>query len=414
MIDSEALSSAFAERFGGPPAVRALAPGRVNLIGEHTDYCGLPVLPIAIDRGTGVAARATADGIVTVVSRQFTKEARFARAAPGRAHEPWHRYVAGVLEELASMAGGRGAEVFIDSDLPTSGGLSSSSALSVGLLAALAGAWGAPLAADELARTAASAERRVGVETGGMDQAVITLAEAGHALRIDFLPPAHRLVALPGELAFVVAASGDVAAKGAGAREAYNERVVGTRIAALMLADVLGIDLDGPLLLGAVAGIEVASVMAEELPAQMSARAAANAAEANVDRIVSLSAEHYDASKRVPVRAYARHVLAEAERVEAAEAALTVGDLKGFGKLMDQSHDSLRNDYRCSTPALDRVAAAMRRAGAYGARLTGAGFGGYAVAACPPGSVERIIEAAVAATGGPAFEVRAADGVRLR
>ncbi len=141
--------------------------------------------------------------------------------------------------------------------------------------------------------------------------------------------------------------------------------------------------------------------------------AAANAAEANVERIVSLSAAHFDSAKKVPVKSYARHVLAEAERVNAAEAALVAGDLKAFGKTMNESHDSLRQDYRCSTPALDRVAAAMRKAGAFGARLTGAGFGGYAVAACPTEAVARVIEAALTATGGPAFEVRASDGVRL-
>jgi galactokinase len=413
MIDPDLVRDAFVERFGGAPELVAFAPGRVNLIGEHTDYNGLPVLPIAIDRGATFALTATEDAVVTVVSKQFPREARISRRAAGRESEPWHRYVAGVLDELRGIAGGKGANVLIDSDLPTSGGLSSSSALSVGLTAGLAALWGDALPGEDLARRAAAAERRVGVETGGMDQTVIALAEAGHALRIDFLPPAHRQVALPEGLAFVVAASGEDAPKGGAVREAYNERVVGTRIAALMLADMLGVDLEGVPLLGAVADIDAASVMVEELPAAMAARAAANAAEANVERIVSLSAAHFDSAKKVPVKSYARHVLAEAERVNAAEAALVAGDLKAFGKTMNESHDSLRQDYRCSTPALDRVAAAMRKAGAFGARLTGAGFGGYAVAACPPEAVARVIEAAQAATGGPAFEVRASDGVRL-
>lgn len=413
MIDASLVRDAFAARFGAAPDVLVGAPGRVNLIGEHTDYSGLPVLPIAIDRGMTVAASATEDAIVTVASRQFRKEARISRRAVGRESEPWHRYVAGILEELENVAPRRGASVFIDSDLPASGGLSSSSALSVGLMSALSSAWGDAVAGEALASAAAAAERRVGVETGGMDQMAIALAQANHALRIDFLPPAYRLVPIPDGLSFVVAASGEEATKGGAAREAYNERVVGTRIAALMLADTLGVDLDGVPLLGAVADIDAASVMVEELPGAMAPRAAANASETNVDRIVSLSAAHFDSSKKVPVKAYARHVLSEAERVNAAEAALVAGDLKGFGRLMNESHDSLRQDYKCSTPALDKVAAAMRKAGAFGARLTGAGFGGYAVAACPPEAVERVIEAATAATGGPAFEVQASDGVRL-
>lgn len=412
MIDPSTVKAEFAARFGSAPAVSVLAPGRVNLIGEHTDYSGLPVLPIAIDRATVVCASPTSDGIVTVVSRQFAKEARIGRQAAGHQSEPWHRYVAGVLQEIANAGDTTGANVLIDSDLPPSGGLSSSSALSVGLLAALSQVWDSPIELTDLALRAASAERRVGVETGGMDQQVIALAQAGHALRIDFLPPATRQVAMPEGLAFVVAYSGEEAPKGGSARDDYNERVIGTRIAALMIADMLGFGLEGVPLLGNVASIDAAVVVVEELPAAMSARSAANAAEANVERIISLSAEHFDSSRKVPVKAYARHVLAEADRVDAAEQALLNDDLKAFGKLMNESHDSLRNDFKCSTPALDKVAAAMRKAGAFGAKLTGAGFGGYAVAVCPPERVQPVIDAAIAATGGPAFEVRASDGLR--
>lgn len=413
MIELAALREAFAARFGSPPGALVRAPGRVNLIGEHTDYSGLPVLPIAIDRALYLAIAPTNDGVVTVVSRQFTREARISRRATGHESEPWHRYVAGVLQEVAAWGPDLGAHILIDSDLPAAGGLSSSSALSVGLIAGLCRSWSAQADPVEIARLAAAAERRVGVETGGMDQQVIALAEAGHALRIDFLPPATRQVPLPDGLSFVVAYSGQEAPKGGAVREAYNERVVGTRIAALMIANMLGFELEGTPQLGAVADIDAASVMAEELPAEMSARSAANAAEANVERIVSLTAAHFDSSKKVAVKAVARHVLAEAERVDSAESALLSGDLPAFGTLMNQSHDSLRNDFKCSTPALDKVAAAMRKSGAFGARLTGAGFGGHALAACPPDAVERVIAAAVQATGGPAFEVHASDGARV-
>lgn len=389
------------------------APGRVNLIGEHTDYSGLPVLPIAIDRVTVVCATPTTDGLVTAKSTAFEREARLSRNTPGHQSEPWHRYLAAVLQDLVEFAPEQGANVFIDSDLPLTGGLSSSSALTVGLLSALSRAWGRGLEPMELALRAAESERRVGVETGGMDQQVIAMAKAGQALRIDFLPPAMRLVPLPESLAFVVAYSGQEAPKGGAVREAYNERVVGTRIAALMMADMLGFELDGVPLLGKVANVDAAAVVVEELPNQMSARNAANAVEGDVVNIVTLATSHFDSSKKVGVKAYARHVLAEAERVDDAEQALLAGDLKLFGKLMNESHDSLRNDFKCSTPALDKVAAAMRKAGAFGARLTGAGFGGFAVSACPPENVDRVIEAAITATGGPAFEVKASDGLAV-
>jgi len=410
----ESIREKFRETYGLDAEVVARAPGRVNLIGEHTDYCGLPVLPIAIGPALWVAAAPSDDGTVRAVSTAFPAKAALPRNAPHHQSEPWHRYVEGVLHELAELAPGRGARVLIDGDLPSGGGLSSSSALSVGLTAALAACWGTPLTAEETARRAAVAERRVGVETGGMDQQAIALAKAGHALRIDFLPHGLSQVALPEELALVVAFSGEEAPKGGAVRDAYNERVVGTRIAALMLADMLGVEIEGSPLLGSVAGVDAAVVMAEELPEQMAPRNAANSVEADVSRIVQLTAAHFDASRKVPVKRYARHVLAEAERVDAAEAALVAGDLKSFGRLLNESHDSLRNDYRCSTPALDKVAAAMRKSGAFGARLTGAGFGGYALAACAPAEVERVKAAAVAATGGPAFEVVASDGLSLR
>jgi galactokinase len=303
--------------------------------------------------------------------------------------------------------------VFIDGDLPVASGLSSSSALTAGLIAALAACWEHRLEPAEVARLATVAERHAGVETGGMDQQAIAFGRSGNALRIEFLPPSVRYVPLPEGLAIVIASSGEAAAKGGAVRDAYNERVIGTRIAALMLADMLGVELEGTPLLGAVATIDAATVMVDELPEQMSARAAANAVEADVDRVVQLTAGHFDASRKVPVRRYAQHVLAEAERVDAAEAALRASDLKAFGRLLNESHDSLRNNFRCSTPALDRVAAAMRKAGAFGARLTGAGFGGYALAACEPARVPAVREAAVAVTGGPAFEVHASDGLAL-
>ncbi len=411
MVTAESIRSEFTQRYGTAPASVFRAPGRVNLIGEHTDYCGLPVLPIAIDRSTFVAASPTDNGLVRAFSTAFKSPAELSRNALGHQSEPWHEYLAGALRELSEIAPGKGANLLFDGDLPTTGGLSSSSAFSVGAIAALAAAWGAPLSAVEVGELATTAERRVGVETGGMDQLVITQGKAGNAVRIDFLPLSMRLVALPPELSFVVAYSGEEAPKGGAMRDAYNERVVGTRIAALMLADKLGVELDGTPLLGNVADIDAAPVMVDELPLQMAARAAANTVEADVDRIIQFATSHFDSAQKVPVRRLAQHVLAEAERVDAAEKALLAGDLKRFGALLNESHDSLRNNYQCSTPALDKVAAAMRKAGAFGARLTGAGFGGYAVAACPPGNVEAVIAAAVAATGGPAFEVVAADGL---
>jgi len=410
----DAISSAFAGRYSEPPAVVVRAPGRVNLIGEHTDYSNLPVLPMAIEQCLFVAAGPRKDGVVEAASSHAEGITRIDRVTP-RADEaaPWSAYLAGALKELADIAPGRGANLLIEGELPAGGGLSSSSALTTGLIAALAAAWDAPLAAGEVVRRAIVAERHTGVETGGMDQAVIVFGEAGSALRIDFDPPGHHPVPLPRGLAFVAAYSGADAPKAGDARAAYNERVVGAHLTAAMLADSVGLDLSYPITLRQVAGIDVVEVLVDGLPERISATEVAHGADVDVEHFVRLTAGRFDHQVKVPVRRVARHILSEAGRVDEAEAALRSGDLAAFGRLLNQSHASLRDDFRCSTAALDKVCAAMRKAGAIGARLTGAGFGGYALAATRPEQLSAVIEAAEAATGGPAFEVRAADGLRL-
>jgi len=411
----EQVRAAFAARYGRPPAVVAVAPGRVNLIGEHTDYSGLPVLPIAIERRLLVAcAPNDAAAVVHVASERFDPPAEVVRGiANAPVHAPWHRYVSGVVAQVEGVSDGVGADVLVGGDLPAASGLSSSAALSVGLLAALGAAWGEPLDRETLVARAIVADRASGAETGGMDQAATVFAQAGHALRIDFEPPARRSVAIPPGLAFVVANSGAEAPKGGAAREAYNERVVGARIAAAMLADQIGVDLTNPPRLGEIAGVDVVDILVDELPEKISPVEVSRTGAAGLEQLVQLTATRFDHMRKVPVRKLARHILSEAVRVDEAEAALAAGDLARFGKLLDASHESLRADFGCSTPELDALCKAMRGAGALGARLTGAGFGGYALAAVPPEQVESVIAAAIASTGGPAFEVHASDGLEV-
>ncbi len=408
------VREAYGERYGEAPAVVARAPGRVNLIGEHTDYSELPVLPIAIEQSLYVAAGPGEAGLVEARSATFEGDARFERDNRHPSGAAWHRYVAGAMGQLTDVAPGQGVYLYVGGDLPATGGLSSSSALSVAILAAASRAWGSPLEREELVQRAIVAERHVGVESGGMDQTVIAFAEAGKALRIDFRPAGCRFVPIPAGLAFVVASSGEEAPKGGSARDAYNERVVGARIAAAMLADEVGVDLDQPFTLGQIADTDVVDVLVDGLPDKISAREVAHGVQLDVAHLVQLTSETWDTQVKVPVKRVARHILEEAQRVDQAEQALIAGDLKRFGTLLDASHNSLREDFRCSTPSLDRVCAAMRKAGAFGSRLTGAGFGGFALAACPPDKVSAVIDAAVAATGGPAFEVHASGGLEIR
>lgn len=416
-MEAAALRDAFAEAHRAPPALVVRAPGRINLIGEHTDYSLLPVLPVAIDRGTLCAIGPAADDLVVARSRVAAGEVSLARGAlpreAGALGDSWGRYLYGVLRELDGLAPGRGARLLVDSDLPTTGGLSSSSSLTMALLAALDGLLALELGLEALTAHGIVAERHVGVESGGMDQTVIAFAKAGAALRIDFAPPARRAVQLPDGLALVVAASGEVAAKGGGAKRAYNERVIGCRLAAALLARELGLDAGSPPLLGRVATDAGALACARSLPERSTARAVAARLGLALEPLVRFTAGSFEPDAEVWLAPVARHVLSEARRVDEAERALAAGALAELGALLDESHLSLAEDFRCSTAALDRLVAAMRTGGALGARLTGAGFGGYAIAAVPEERAEGVIAAALAATGGPAFTVRASAGLGL-
>jgi galactokinase len=421
----ESVATSFAACFGAPPTVTVRSPGRVNLIGEHTDYSLLPVLPIAIDRYTLVAARATETGRVQARSLRFAGDVTLDREdlAPaessargersGAAPPQWGRYLVGVLRELDGLASGRGAQLLLDGNLPTTGGLSSSSSLSMGLFAALDAIWELGLGIEALVARAIVAERHVGVESGGMDQTVIGLAQPGAALRIDFAPPGRQPVPLPDGLGLVAAFSGEEAPKGGSVRQAYNERVVGCRLAASLLARRLGLDPGSPPVLASVASAPDVAALAEELPERAAPEELARRDGLDLERIVQLTATRFDPRTAVLVRAVARHVLGEAARVGHAAEALRRADLRRFGALLDESHHSLAEHFRCSTPRLDHLCAAIREAGAYGARLTGAGFGGYALGAVAHERAAALVDAAIAATGGPAFIVRASGGVSI-
>ena len=268
------------------------------------------------------------------------------------------------------------------------------------LIAVLADLLGSPLAESDLVEAAVSAERLTGVAGGAMDQNVIVRAKEGYALRIDFAPPSFRNVHIPDHISFVVAYSGQVAAKGASARDHYNSRVVGCRIAAAMLADSLDLGSPPPHLLCDVAGRDGIADAIEDLPEHASAEQAVPPA--SVPDIVAGSNIAPDVT--VPVRQCAAHVLAEAGRVDGAEEALVEGDIELLGQHFNASHQSLRA-FGASTPQLDAIVRRMCSAGAEGSRLTGAGFGGYAIAVCQPVRVQDVVNAATSATGGPAFMV---------
>jgi galactokinase len=313
--------------------VRATAPGRVNLIGDHTDYLGGLVLPMAIDLATTVTGERGGDQIVLrSVDEPEPAVVSLDVEDPSAVTPGWARFVAGVVAEIRPPVGFDGE---VTTTLPVGSGLSSSTALEVAVALAL-GAEGPPL---ELAQRCRRAEERAsGVPSGIMDQVASISGIEGHALLIDCRSLAVNPVPVPDGVEIVVIHSGEPRTL---IGSAYAERRQQAEAAELVL---------GPLRDATTLGLQ-------ELD----------------DPVVA---------------ARARHVMTENARVWAFVEALQGGWLEEAGQLMVDSHTSLRDDYEVSTPVLDAlVDRLMATPGVYGARLTGAGFGGCVVALTEPGAL---------------------------
>jgi galactokinase len=333
-------------------AVGAWAPGRVNLIGDHTDHTGGLVLPMAIDLGTTVTGARGGDAVrLTSRSQREPIVVPLSVEDPAAVEPAWGRYVAGVVAELQLPTGFSGK---VDTTLPVGAGLSSSAALEVAVALAL-GFESDPL---ELARLCQRAEQRAsGVPCGIMDQLASTAGVEGHALRIDCTTLSVDPVPIPEDLEVVVVDSGQ---RRELATSAYADRAEACQRAQAEI---------GPL---------------------------REATLADLDRITD------DTARRC-----ARHVVTENQRVDSFVASLRHGDRSGLGDAMAASHASLRDDFAVSTPALDElVAVLVAQDGVIGARLTGAGFGGCVVAL-----VERGAPLDVAA---PRWRVRPSRGAQIR
>lgn len=355
---------AFQHRFGVRPPIVARAPGRVNLIGDHTDYNDGFVLPMAIDRAVWIALRPRSDAHVLVHSLDFDRDTEFDLGQELERGSGWQEYVRGIAWALREKSNGtpprRGWEGVAAGDVPRGAGLSSSAALELATARAFAGVWDLPWDATEMARLAQYAENAwVGVNCGIMDQLISAAGEENHALLIDCRSLATRAVAVPERACVVVL---DTATRRGLVDSAYNER----------------------------------RSRCEEAARFFGVRAL---------RDVDESAFELRAGEMDPiVRKRARHVITENARTVAAAASLEQGDLSRVGRLMDESHASLRNDFEVSRPELDTmVSLARAQEGTYGARMTGAGFGGCAVALvereAAPGFVREVGRQYTAAIG---------------
>ena len=357
-MDASRASQLFGEHFGSRPAVVVRSPGRVNLIGEHTDYNHGFVLPLAIDRAVWIAARPRSDRRVLARSLDCEHPAEFDLDQVASARSGWAAYVSGVAWSLA-QAGHRlsGWEGLVTSDLPPDAGLSSSAALELAVARVFAALSGLPWDPVALARTARRAENEwVGVACGVMDQLVSACGLRDHALLIDCRSLAMEPVPLPTGATVLVL---DTRVSRRLADTAYNQRRQECAAAALRLGVDSLRDLD---------------------PVQL--ERSRGWLDANLYR-------------------RALHVITENARTLDGARALRAGEVEAFGRLMLASHRSLAEDFAVSCQELDAmVRCARSQPGCHGVRLTGAGFGGCAVALAEAGAAERCLAGALAAYAG--------------
>ena len=328
---------AFEQYCGGQPVFIVQAPGRVNLIGEHTDYNDGFCLPMAIDRATWIALRPR-DGEMAVRALDMDDAATLALDALPRDGASWRRYVAGVAWALQqngyTLSGWEGV---LRGDVPIGSGLSSSAALELAVARAFAAVSGFEWQPTRMAQIAQQTENRwLGLQSGIMDQLISANGVAGHALLMDCRTLSLSPVPLPAGTAVVVM---DTKTPRGLVNSAYNQR----RAECERAAEVLG-----------VAALRDADLTDLEQAA---------------DRLDAV------------VFRRARHVISENERTLRAAEAMRAGDAAALGRLMNASHDSLRDDYEVTSHTLDTmVNSARRQSGCLGARMTGAGFGGCAIA----------------------------------
>jgi galactokinase len=337
------IEQTFQQIFGSPPEAVVRAPGRVNLIGEHTDYNDGFVLPAAIDRSIAFAGRKRADRLVRVHSIDFAASVEFSLDDIQKdGKNSWSNYIRGVskyLEEDGHRLSG--ADLVFGGDVPREAGLSSSAAVEVGTAAFWKNLLHLEVDPVYLIKTSRKAENQfVGVPCGIMDQFISALGRENHALFLDCRGLSFRHVPLRGDVKIVVCNSG---VKRALAQSEYEVRLKQCREAAALIASTH------------LAGKSLRDLAPADLEAARSA----------------LSAILF---RR------ARHVVTENYRVLEAVKVLESGDLERFGELMNASHESLRDDYEVSSKELDvLVELAWKQPGVLGARMTGAGFGGCTV-----------------------------------
>ncbi|VFQ61009.1 unnamed protein product [Cuscuta campestris] len=414
------LKAKFIEFYGHPPDCYARSPGRVNLIGEHIDYEGYSVLPMAIRQDTIVAIRKHGADEPEKLLRIGNVNQKYAictyPADPDQVidlknHKWGHYFICGYkgFYEYARSNGidvgvPVGLDVLIDGTVPTGSGLSSSAAFVCSSTIAIMASFGVSIKKKELAQLACECERHIGTQSGGMDQAISIMAQSGFAELIDFNPIRSTDVQLPSGGSFVIAHSLAESQKAVTAAVNYNNRVVECRLASIVLGIKLGMDsreaISKVKTLSDVEGLCVSFASArgssdpviavKELLKEdpYSAEDIEKIIEEKLQTIFANSPSSLDvleAANNFKLHQRAAHVYSEAKRVyefkDTVSSSISEEEkLKKLGDLMNESHYSCSVLYECSCPELEELVKICRDNGALGARLTGAGWGGCAVA----------------------------------
>ncbi|KNC99371.1 galactokinase [Spizellomyces punctatus DAOM BR117] len=418
------LTSAFTSQYGSPPEFYVRAPGRVNLIGEHVDYAGFGVLPMAIERDVIVAVgRVPKKGVQNLALTCSNTDPRYPHveynmtdsgAIVEKNGHDWSTYFVCGYKGAYQKAGLKnpiGLNIMVTGNVPPSAGVSSSSALVVSAVLTTLYAHGVELSKKDVTMAAIEGERYAGVQCGGMDQAISVMAEHGPCL-IHFYPTLRVEAVVFGLVqdppVFVIANTLVVSDKALTAPTHYNLRVVETRLAAAVLSRFVGAKREGmtlrevqELVFGDLQGredvglTEMIEMVDKALKKEPWTREdVAKALDMSVQDLekkyigsIVIHAATFELYKR------AKHVYSEALRVFQFRDTCTQSppSLQKLGALMNASQASCRDLYDCSCPELDELTALALRAGAYGSRLTGAGWGGCTVSLVPETGVSEFI-----------------------
>ena len=424
----ERLVATFEERHGRKPDFLARAPGRVNIIGEHIDYSGYAVLPMAVEQDVAMACGRNDERLLRLSNslEAYSQHSRSTRESPSVQGHDWYNYFLcgykGVVDDLG-VREPVGVDVVVDGNVPPSAGLSSSSALVCCAALATAFANGVVMPTrQELAELCAKCERFIGTEGGGMDQAISFLGERNKAMLIEFNPIRPSEVRLPSDTVFVISNSLVQANKVAFA--SYNVRVVECRLASMVVAKTKNLESTRKLLqLQTALGLsleQMAAVVSSCLHQEAYTRQEiCSLLKVTEDELKSefLNSMTQDLQS-FQLQKRALHVFAEAGRVHqfrdtaneshsrgagkassaprdtsstAGEPTVEKATAVRLGELMDESHASCSELYECSCAELDALVAVCRSSGALGSRLTGAGWGGCAVSLVRSGDLDSFL-----------------------